>query len=41
MMGRQTVDQSHLFYLFNFERRIPQRQFLRRINPIVRLASRL
>ena len=23
MMGRQTSDQSQLFYLFNFERRIP------------------
>ena len=23
MMGRQTVDQSQLFYLFNLERRIP------------------
>jgi transposase len=35
MMGRQTVDQSQLFYLFNLERRIPQRHLLRRINPIV------
>ena len=34
-MGRQTVDQSQLFYLFNLERRIPQRHLLRRINPIV------
>jgi hypothetical protein len=25
MMGRQTVDQSQLFYLFNLERRIPGR----------------
>ena len=23
MMGRQTVDQSQLFYLFNLEERIP------------------
>ena len=35
MMGRQTVDQSQLFHLFNLERRIPQRHLLRRINPIV------
>jgi transposase len=35
MMGRQTVDQSHLFYLFNLEGRIPVRHLLRRINPIV------
>jgi hypothetical protein len=25
MMGRQTVDQSQLFYLFNLEARIPAR----------------
>src|SRR5712664_3915304 len=35
MMGRQTVDQSQLFYLFNLEGRIPVRHLLRRINPIV------
>jgi len=35
MMGRQTVDQSQLFYLFYLERRIPERHLLRRINPIV------
>jgi transposase len=35
MMGRQTGDQSQLFYLFNLERRIPVRHLLRRINPIV------
>ena len=35
MMGRQTVDQSQLFYLFNLEKRIPLRHLLRRINPIV------
>jgi transposase len=35
MMGRQRVDQSQLFYLFNLERRIPVRHLLRRINPIV------
>jgi hypothetical protein len=35
MMGRQTVDQSQLFYLFNLERRIPARHLLRRINPTV------
>ena len=35
MMGRQTVDQSQLFYLFNLEERIPERHLLRRINPIV------
>jgi transposase len=35
MMGRQTVDQSQLFYLFNLESRIPERHLLRRINPVV------
>jgi transposase len=35
MMGRQTGDQSQLFYLFNLESRIPARHLLRRINPIV------
>jgi hypothetical protein len=35
MMGRQTVDQSQLFYLVNLEKRIPERHLLRRINPIV------
>jgi hypothetical protein len=35
MMGRQTVDQSQLFYLFNLKRRIPVRHLLRRINPSV------
>jgi transposase len=35
MMGRQTGDQSQLFYLFNLERRIPERHLLRRINPPV------
>jgi len=35
MMGRQTVDQSQLFYLFNLETRIPARHLLRRINPTV------
>ena len=34
-MGRQTVDQSQLFYLFNLEGRIPARHLLRRINPMV------
>jgi hypothetical protein len=34
MMGRQTGDQSQLFYLFNLEKRIPARHLLR-INPIV------
>src|SRR5215475_1944309 len=34
MMGWQTGDQSHLFYLFNLEERIPARHLLRRINPI-------
>jgi hypothetical protein len=33
MMGRQTVDQSQLFYLFNLEKRVPERHLLRRINP--------
>ena len=27
MMGRQTGDQSQLFYLFNLERRIPANYF--------------
>src|ERR1700757_4691679 len=35
MMGRQTVDQSQLFYLFNLRARIPTHHLLRRINPIV------
>jgi transposase len=35
MMGRQTGDQSQLFYLFNLERRIPTGNLLRRINPVV------
>ena len=35
MMGRQRVDQSQLFYLFNLEGRIPAHHLLRRINPIV------
>lgn len=35
MMGRQTGDQSQLFYLFNLERRIPMGHLLRRINPVV------
>jgi transposase len=35
MMGRQKVDQSQLFYLFNLEARIPARHLLRHINPTV------
>jgi transposase len=35
MMGRQTGDQSQLFYLFNLEERIPANDLLRRINPIL------
>jgi transposase len=35
MMGRQTGDQSQLFYMFNLEERIPDSHLLRRINPIV------
>ncbi len=35
MMGRQTGDQSQLFYLFNLEQRMPASHLLRRINPIV------
>jgi transposase len=35
MMGRQAVDQSQLFYLFNLEEHIPKDHLLRRINPIV------
>src|SRR5262247_1423539 len=38
MMGRQTVDQSQLFYLFNLEDRVPAGHLLRRINPLVRHA---
>jgi transposase len=34
-MGRQSGDQSQLFYLFNLERRIPAWHLLRRINPEV------
>lgn len=32
MMGRQKVDQSQLFYLFNLEGRFPAGHLLRRIN---------
>ena len=35
MMGRQNVDQSQLFYLFNLGERIPTHHLLRRINPVV------
>jgi hypothetical protein len=35
MMGRQTGDQSQLFYLFNLEQRILASHLLRRINPMV------
>jgi hypothetical protein len=35
MMGRQAVDQSQLFYLFNLEEHIPTDHLLRCINPIV------
>ena len=35
MMGRQTGDQSQLFYLFNLERRIPAGHLLRRMDPVV------
>ena len=35
MMGRQAVDQSQLFYLFNLEEHIPPDHLLRRINPTV------
>src|SRR3989449_3137661 len=35
MMGRQAVDQSQLFYLFNLEGPIPAGHLLRRIIPIV------
>jgi len=31
MMGRQTGEQSQLFYLFNLEERIPTSHLLRRI----------
>jgi hypothetical protein len=35
MMGRQTSDQSRLFYAFNLDELIPEGHLLRRINPIV------
>jgi hypothetical protein len=35
MMGRQTGDQSQLFYLFNLEGRVPAGHLLRRLNPMV------
>ena len=35
MMGRQSGDQSRLFYAFNLEERVPKHHLLRRINPIV------
>ena len=35
MMGRQSGDQSQLFYQFNLERRIPAGHLLRRVNPVV------
>src|SRR2546427_10864236 len=35
MMGRQAVDQSQLFYLFNLEEQIPADHLLRRLSPIV------
>ena len=35
MMGRQTGDQSQLFYLFNLEAYIPGKHLLRRIKPVV------
>jgi transposase len=35
MMGRQTGDQSQLFYNFNLERRVPAGHLLRRVNPVV------
>ncbi len=35
MMGRQSGDQSRLFYLFDLERRVPAGHLLRRINPVV------
>jgi transposase len=35
MMGRQTSDQSQLFYLFHRERRIPASHRLRLIDPVL------
>jgi transposase len=35
MMGRQSGDQTRLFYSFNLEERIPAHHLLRRLNPIV------
>ena len=34
-MGRQSGDQTRLFYSFNLEERIPAHHLLRRLNPIV------
>ncbi len=34
-MGRQSGDQSRLFYSLNLEERIPAHHLLRRLNPIV------
>ena len=34
MMGRQSGDQTQLFYMFNLEERFPDGHLLRRINPI-------
>jgi hypothetical protein len=34
-MGRQTGDQSQLFYLYNLEGRISANHLLSRINPVV------
>jgi hypothetical protein len=33
MIGRQTVDQSQQFYLFNLDDRIPAHHLLRRVSP--------
>jgi hypothetical protein len=39
-MGRQKVDQSRLFYLFNLEGRIPAHHLLRRIARLARREAR-
>ena len=38
MMGRQTADQTRLFYEFHLEDRVPANHLLRRINVFVTAA---
>jgi len=41
MMGRQTGDQSQLFYLFNLDERIPARHLLRLVAIMTRVLADL